>query len=290
MKNRPLQKTVFEWMDTNYTRNNQTLRSIWYQIKPSIQHLQYPNESASDFADKVIEKISLYLWRAFLSGDYTIYGNISNSAKVSLGSMPVLFFIEKNTLDCFAGLPSHINSFEYKSAGQSNNYELANIALELSKISTYDELYIFVVTDFDKAGEQIYKSLVDKLNQLAPIHGKEIIPHHFTTALKNVEHYLQKDGTIGYELDAIPNLQQKVLDDIENFLPYPLFELLAIDKATNKTIDELIDNDTTIKELKSQISEKELEIINNVLDNYEFIYNRKAPLNRLIDRVTVVKP
>ncbi len=280
--------TVYSWLDTNYTRNNRTIRSIWYEMKSYIQECNKSGyKRGGDLTDKSTTKlIGDYLWEKFVGGDYQVYGEIANSSRVSKGEMPVVLFTEKNTLLPFGEhLSDHITSFEYNSSGQTNSYEIANIILALS--DHWDTpLHIFGVTDFDKAGDDIYSTVISKFSAFFNV----VIDDRFATELDGYETFKQPNGELGVELDAIDDLQPLVYAQLEEFLPTELFEALSITYKRNRVFNDELRTDEKYKKITRKLQKQENKIRSRVV-GYKYIYNFNMTenLNNLSYRVEVNK-
>ena len=277
--------TVYSWMDENYTRENRTIRSIWYEMKAYIQDCNKTGyKRGGNLTDKSTTAIiGAYLWSKFVDGDYDIYGRISNSGRVKAGELPVVLFTEKNTLLPFGeNLSNHITSFEYNASGQTNSYEIANIILQLQD-HWNSELYIFGVTDFDNAGENIYATVVEKFSNFF-----DVIDDRFATELDGYETFIQPNKTIGVELDAIDDLQPLVYGQLEEFLPTYLFEELAVSYKRNIVFNKELRADEKYQKLGRKLENRENKIRKRVL-GYEYIYNfdMTEKLNNLPYRVEI---
>ena len=279
--------TVHNWMDKNYGGQHKTIRAIWYKMKPYIQEcntLGYTR--GGDLNDKSTTKlIGDYLWESFIAGNSSIYGEIRNSSRVSVGSLPVILFTEKNTLLPFGEhLSEHITSFEYNASGQTNSYEIANIVLALLARQV-DTLCIYGVVDFDKAGDDIYQTVINKFS-----HFFNVVDRQFDTDLALYEHYTQPNGEQGVELDAIYDLDDLVYDDLSHFLPSELFDRLAISYKKHKIFRAELAVDEKHKNIEQKLLEREDKIRKRIESyEYEYDFSMVANLNSLSQRVTVDK-
>ncbi len=281
--------TVYSWMDENYSRDNRTIRSIWYEMKSYIQECNISGyKRGGDLTDtSTTILIGAYLWEKFVDGDYTIYGAISNSSRVTSGVLPVVLFTEKNTLLPFGNnLSGHITSFEYNASGQTNSYEIANIILQLQEYWDDDtDLYIFGVVDFDKAGDNIYNTVIEKFSKFF-----NVIDNRFATSLDGYVTFIQPNGAVGVELDAIDDLQPLVYSQLEEFLPTHLFEELAVSYKRNKVFNSELRADKKYQKIEYKLEKRENKIRARV-KSYEYIYNfdMTESLNNLSYRVEVKK-
>ncbi len=279
--------TVYSWMDTNYSRENLTIRAIWYEMKSYIQECNIIGYSrGGDLTDKsTTTLIGTYLWEKFVGGDYEIYGAISNSYRVKNGALPVVLFTEKNTLLPFGKyLSKHITSFQYDASGQTNSYEIANIILSLEE-HWNEDIYLFGVVDFDEAGTNIYNTLVSKFS-----HFFNVIDNKFATELDGYETFIQPNGTIGVELDAIHDLEPLVYEQLKTFLPTDLFEALAISYKKNRVFNYELRHDKKYMHIAEKLSKRETKIRKRVLGyDYTYDFDMLEQLNNLSYRVEVDK-
>jgi len=263
---------IREWMQDNYHGQFQSIRAVWYAAKPHFQKHGISDKYAT-------ENIGKWLWNRFVDGDMSIYGDITNSTRVASNKLPILLFCEKNTLNPFRDLPEHIYANVYMASGQSNSYELANLILQLDGV---DELYVYAVCDFDKSGDEIYTTLTSKLSKFFTLKSTR-----FTVQdIYKYETYKQPNGDDGLELDAIHDLQELVQHDLEAFLPYEMFEDVAIEDKMHSEYRKLVTKDEVLQELQAKIDNREHELW-RVASNYDYNYCLPSDLYHLTDRVIV---
>ena len=265
-------EVVARWLDDNYIGEERTIRAIWYKMKPYIQgcnKVGYKRGKALN--DKTTTLlIGSYLWDKFVSGSYSIYGNISNSERVNLGSLSIVLFTEKNTLKPFGDtLSEHITSFEYSASGQHNSYEVANIVLQLMEAG-HSTVYFYGVVDHDDAGVSIFNATLEKLRQF-PQHF-EVVAKQFNPDWSRYEPFTQPNGKLGVELDAVYDIEELVYEELKAFLPSPLFESLAIRYKRNEVYNMELRSDEEYMRLTALLAKR---------DN--FIWKRTGEYNYAYD-------
>ena len=260
---------IYNWMDCNYDGTFKSIRAVWYRMKPTVQTVV-----STTTANRLIGD---WLWEQFVNGNRGVYGLIGNSQRVSVRELPIILFCEKNTLSPFE-FADGIYAIEYSSSGQANSYEIANIINSLGYI---DEIYLYGATDFDKAGTDIYNSLAQKLSMFYTVHTSKL-----EVNINDYETYIQPNGDVGLELDAIDNLEELVSTDLQEFLPYELFKAVSIRDRKQYEYSSLHSNDDVIKELQEAIEIREDELW-TVVSNYNYDYCLIADLPLLTNRVKV---
>ncbi len=264
-------KRVETWLVSNYTGQFQTIRAIWYAMKPEVQ--EYVTDKQ---ATRIIGN---WLWNRFVEGDNTIYGMIGNSHRVHKRDLPIVLSCEKNTLDVFGWYGDHTYASEYISSGQSNSYELANIIEDLRY--RYSEIWLYVASDFDKAGDIMARTLYEKFGKFFTVHFKRL-----DVDINSYETYIQPNGKIGLELDAITNIEELVASDLEEFLPYGLFEEVAIQERKAFVHADLKEYDEEYLLLESELMRKDYELKLKA-DSMTYRYHLPAKLDSIKWRVEV---
>jgi len=264
---------VWMWMGNNYQHQFPTIRAVWYAMKPVMQKHNITDKTATELIGK-------WLWEKFSAGSRNIYGMIGNSTRVSKNRLPIILFCEKNTLDPFDEIEDYIYANAYRSSGQSNSYELANL---INSMDTNEEIYVYAVADFDKAGDQIVETLTSKLRPFFPyVHTRRLE----IDDIHKYETYTQPDGSEGLEIDAVGDLVDLVLEDLEDFLPYELFEEVAIEETKQGEYNTALSVDVEHIRLTKQLKAREIEIW-RVVSDYEYNYILQSDLWHLDDRVEV---
>jgi len=261
-------------MDEKYIGEHKTIRAIWYSMKPYMQSVGITDKVATRY-------IGEWLWKQFVVGDREVYGEIGNSSRVQKNKLPIVLFCEKNTLNPFADLPEYIYANVYMASGQANSYELANIVNAIDS----PDIFLYLVTDFDKAGEDIGKSLTSKLGLFFNVYVEKFNVDFISA----YETYIQPNGDEGLELDAVYDLEEKVLEDLEEFLPYGLFKDVAIEDRTWLEYQDLMCKDAVLIELDKQAEDRKRDLW-EIADEYDYAYTERSNLYNLTDRVVVTKP
>ena len=281
MKKPSAKEVIWQWMDDNYSPDALTIRAVWYDGKRWFQD-NLPM-IAKNLDKQTSTHIGSWLWAKFCNGYSDIYGSISNSFRVETRSLPIILMTEKNTLKPFGNLPRVIEATIYSSSGETNNYEIANIVKQFSS-NWHDEIYVYTVCDFDEAGAKIHKTFIAKLSMFFDVTVKRLEIED----IHQYETYTQPNGVDGLELDAIHDLEDLVREDLESFLPYELFETLALENKKDSVLRDEINSDELLNELYDEMTKRESEIEDRV-NAYEFYYCLSSDLDHLADRVEVTK-
>ncbi len=264
---------VSSWLDSYYNYNYKTIRAIWYAMKPVMQ--------VHDITDTQATRIiGQWLWSHFEEGNRDIYGAIGNSQRVKTNKLPIILFCEKNTLDPFSGIEEYIYANSYHSSGQTNLYEIANL---IKNIGKREVIWVYVATDFDKAGTDIGNALLNHLSKFYKVMFMKL-----NVDISKYETYIQPSGEVGLELDAIQDLQELVSSDLERFLPYEIFEDVAKEERLHEVYQELLKKDDEHQLLLKQVSESENRVW-YVATNYKYDYCLHSDLWNLSTRVEVEK-
>jgi len=293
----PKQLRVFinEFLDTREEVEN--LRDIWYKIKHKIEHLN-TTRSDDDWDTYVNEIIGEHLYRdKFLCGDIAIYEKLNVITKAledpeKQNKTPIVLFSEKTTR-AIDNAATSLLCAKYNSTGQIPSFEAVKVAEYLIETAIDNKAYIVGLTDYDPAGESIFKSLVTKvkesiailyplieLHQISIKYGsdyKEIIDTYdsftLSTNPKNkVNQVWIKDGrTKGVELNVLPDKQKMFEDAILKQIDPSVVEQLSKARAINRYYHELLSKDEEYLKLMKLVKDKEVELSKVANDaEYEF--------------------
>lgn len=269
----------------------ENLRDIWYKFKHKIEYLKpEPTKkkkwTEADWSDYVNEKIGSHLFDLYLKGDTSIYSrlNIITTGLSNLGYLnntPVVLFSEKRTR-ALDNATKALLCGRYTSEGQIPSFETVNIAEYLLDTSISGNVYLIGLTDYDPAGENIFKTLVEKVTASLALLDQNITLHSATvsygndymsiinsydsfTLSTNPKNMLNKPWieighTQGVELNVMPDKKERIEDLIMDFVDPVTMEFISLERAKATALHDLHVNDSEYLRLTDELSNREAEL------------------------------
>ncbi len=252
------------------------LRDIWYDMKGEIEHLKNPKHSEKEWDSYVNEHIGNYIFDLYLAGDFSIYRRLELLSQGLLeddyaNNTPMVIFTEKKTRT-INKISLALRAAKYYSTGQIPHFECVNIADYLvSAAGIAEEVYLIGLTDYDPAGEIIFRSLCRRVEKI--LAAREIGLHligiqveygdsyedittkykKFTLSTNKNNHgcqeWIKKEQPYGVEFNVIEDRSEHLERTIlENIAPAFVKDLSEA-RVRASLYDDLLRNDKEYQEL-----------------------------------------
>lgn len=297
---RSVRKKLTTYIDAFLTTGEtvENLRDIWYKFKGDIEHLKnMPDDKWDIYVNHLIGE---YLYERFLDGDVEIYARLNIITKGLSNDQhnyntPIVLFAEKPTRSTDV-LAEALLCGIYGSTGQIPSFETVNVARYLSRTAKHNQAYLIAITDYDPAGESIFRSLAEKVeNDLKLINPdieftavhiifgedyEDIITHYpaytLSTNKKNRlnQAWIKIGHTLGVELNVVENKAELLENAILDFVAPEVAEELSRYRWKKHKEEELLATDKRYLELHEEIKMRMAKIKDEV-ESMETVFDAK---------------
>ncbi|MDM5271701.1 hypothetical protein PGH07_05900 [Sulfurovum sp. zt1-1] len=276
----------------------ENIRDIWYKFKGEIEYLKnMPDDKWDIYVNRLIGE---YLYELFLDGDVTIYSRLNVITKglsndTHTYNTPIVLFSEKPTRSTDM-LSEALLCGIYSSTGQIPSFESVNIAQYLNRTAKHNRAYLIAITDFDPAGESIFGSLAQKVeNDLKLINPdieftsipilfgsgyEDIVSHYPTYTLsgnkrnKLNQAWIDKGQTLGVELNVVENKAELLEAAILKSVAPEVAEELSRHRWKQQKEEEMLASDKRYTQLHEQLKQRIADIREEV-ESMETVFDAK---------------
>ncbi len=142
---------------------------LWYEMKddPFVVQSKKANETEKKYSDK-IAKIIYTAFYDYAKTDPYVYDKLGLHSRIlEKGEVPIVVIFEKEKKVALPIVHEFHAGYAF-SEGQFPSFESVHVANYFNECG-YSKGYIFVVTDYDPAGEDLYKQVQEKMNKFSNI-------------------------------------------------------------------------------------------------------------------------
>ncbi len=252
------------------------MRDYWYGMKDDAELKRYrTDEDDEKWSDKVTAIIRSYIEKIALNGNPGIYKHIGlESRMLNVGEAPIVVIFEKQKKEALS-IVNRFNAGYAFSRGQFPTFEASFVAAYLEECK-YSMGYVFVLTDYDPAGEHLFNQVKRKMDkfttdtQITTIHvkfGENALDEFETYTLTENslnKKWISEGRTEGIEFNTPNNISNGILSYLtesimENVDPR-IFVDISYRRWLNREILNMRDDDNYYTGLKESIRETEHKI------------------------------
>jgi len=288
------------------------IRGIWYKIKHKIEAWKpfdvdaIPPEERSkreeNWTESINTAIGARLFNIYNEGDVNVYNRVGIGSKALSTQLsivdiktkeettenatnPIVLVSEKQTSKLQTAA-IELGAAQFISSGEVPSFEATFIiSYLLEHLKDGHNAYVLVITDYDPAGLQIFKSLQSKLtnifNKLSPeveLVNIRVGYGEHDDIIKKYDSYLLPLsglkkwqpiglGERGVELDVIHDIREHIDSAILKYVDPSIFEELSVERARQTMFKNELANSEEHSNIKNQ-----LEAIRNNIESEVYSY------------------
>jgi len=276
------------------------IRGIWYKIKHKMEawkpfdvdaiSAEERSKREENWTNLINISIGERLFNIYNEGDINIYNRVGIKSKALVtekATNPIVLVSEKQTSK-LEKAAIELSAAQFISSGQIPSFESTYIiSYLLEHLKPGHNAYVLVITDYDPAGLQIFKSLQNKLtdifSKLSPEtelvnirvgYGEhdEIIKKYdsYLLPLSGLKQWQPIGlGERGVELDVIHDIREHIDSAILKYVDPSIFEELSVERARQTLYKNELANSEEYTNVQNQLEAIKTDI-NDKVKSYPY--------------------